>query len=102
MTENIYFTSADTYIETASTKKERIAKIDQVIDALTNAAIKAAGKGHISEYMLNDGQTIIKSTYRSLTEIHQAIRDFIQLKNLLINQLTPRVVRLVDGKNFRR
>lgn len=80
--------------------KARIAALDNIIDALEIAALTAAGRSHLTEYTLNDGQTQIKCMYRSASEIQQAIMDYEGMKNYYINKLNGRVFRLMDGKNF--
>lgn len=96
----VYFDSADLYIESYSTNVAKIAAISAIQDALLSSALKAAAKGDISEYMLNDGQTIIKTVYRSGAEIQKAWNDFERIKQIYINRVNGRMVRLVDSKNF--
>lgn len=95
------FDSAYIYLETCTTLQAKIAGIDAIITALTASALKAAGTGNLQEYSLDDGQTKIRTAYRNTTEITNAIKSFISIKNIYINQLNGRHMRLVDGKNFR-
>lgn len=99
----IVFNSADIYIESCTDLRAKIAAIDAIIAGLETAALKAATQGHISEYMLNDGQTIIKTAYRSPVDISKSIFAFEQIRERYVSKLNGgRMTRLVDGKNFRR
>jgi hypothetical protein len=94
------FDSADIYIQCTTDLRERIVRIDAIIDALETTALKAAATGNISEYSLNDGQTQIKTVYRSPKDVQASIDAFEMIKQRYINRLNGRVVRLVDSKNF--
>jgi hypothetical protein len=96
----IIYDSAAIYIEKASDLKDKIARYDAIINALELATIKAAETGNITEYSLDDGQTKIKTTYRDATQIAQSIMAFIRLKQMAVNDLNGRKMRLVDAKNF--
>lgn len=96
----VIYDSAYIYIENCKSLQEKIDAIDLIIESLFSAATKAAGKDGISEYQLNDGQTIIKTVYRSVNQIFSSISAFERLKQMYINKLNGRVIRLVDEKNF--
>jgi hypothetical protein len=96
----VIFDSADIYIECATSLQDKIARIDAVIDALLTTALKSAARGTISEYSLNDGQTQIKSVYRSPKEVQAAIVAFEGIKQLYVNRLNGNMFRLMDSKNF--
>lgn len=94
------YSSANIYIETCTTLRAKIAAIDAIQTALLTTALKAASKGAISEYSLNDGQTIISATYRNASEIQKSWQAFETIKQIYINQLTGRGIKLMDSKNF--
>lgn len=96
----VIYSSADKYIESCTTVRAKIAAIEAIQAALLSSALKAAAKGSVSQYSLNDGQTIISATYRNASEIHKSWRAFESIKQIYVNQLNGRGVRLVDGKNF--
>jgi hypothetical protein len=96
----IYFDSADIYVDSCADLRAKIAAIDNILAALDTAALKAAANAGIQEYMLNDGQTIIKKIYRSASEVEASITAFEKIRQRYINRLNGRVTRLVDGKNF--
>lgn len=94
------YDSSSVYIEKATSLQDKITRIDAVISALLTTATKAAANDHLTEYMLDDGQTKIQTTYRGTDEIFKSIQAFEKLKNIYVNQLNGRVFRLTDSKNF--
>lgn len=97
----VYYDSADIYINGAINLCDKIARIDAIITALEAAALKGAATGNFSEYSLDDGQTKIRTAYRSVEDIARSITAFETIRQRYINQLNGRHVRLVDSKNFR-
>lgn len=95
-----YFDSEWKYLDNCVTIQAQIAAIDLIIAQLIITAAKAASKENITEYWLDDGQTKIKTIYRSEKQIADGIRQWRKLKFELQNGLTGRMVRLVDSKNF--
>lgn len=98
----LYFDSCDLYIESKTTIADRIAAVEAVIQAMESALLKAAAGQDISEYQLNDSQTIIKVTNRDVGSITKSMNALIALKNYWINRYNGRVVRAMDSKNFPR
>jgi len=98
--ENIYFDSEGLYIQSQSSITAKITAIDNIIDALLLTAAKGATTDNISEYSLNDGQTIIRTLYRGTDGIYKSIQSFQRLRTYYVNQSTGRVVRLMDSKSF--
>lgn len=100
----VVYNDAHLYITSCTKLEERIEKIDQIIDALLDMAIKAASTGNFSAYSLNDGQTQIRTEYRNTTDVNNAIKAFQDLRDTLEvnvnNKKTGRMIRLVDGSNF--
>jgi hypothetical protein len=98
----VVYDSAAIYIDSCASNEAKIAAIDNIINTLMTTAATAAADQNITEYTLNDGQTQIKASYRSVDSIFNSINSFEKLKQMYINRLNGRVVRLVDGKNFTR
>jgi hypothetical protein len=91
------------YVTSRTDLRGQIANIKAVMTALRQQRLEAAANGNISnmqEYSLDDGQTKIKTVYRSLNEINNALKVLEQELQQCYNQLNGRMVRLVDGKNF--
>lgn len=91
-----FFTCPTFYIESATTLKAKIEKIDTLITALEDAAIRAAAGEEIKEYLLDDGQTRIRSIARSAEEISRSIIGWESVKQIYVNRLNSRVSRAVD------
>jgi len=85
---------------TCTTRKERIAKIDIIIDALLDASVIGAGSSCVVEESLDDGQTKIKSIYRSMSEVETAIHRFTRLQTKYANMCKGRSTRLRDRDSF--
>ena len=94
------YESEKMYIKSKKTATERIAAIDQIISVMQDAILDVSGDPHISEYQLNDGQTQIKAVYRDMASIVSGIYALERLKQMYVNQLSGRVIRLVNSRNF--
>lgn len=91
------------YLECKQTMKERIDAIDQMITAtimLTANTISGAS-GNISSYELDDGQVRIKTTYRSVEDITNAVTALRRIKFMFLNQLRWRASVLQDKRTFK-
>ena len=89
------------YLEGADTILERIRRIDQVLLALENAAITSAMGQHIDEYWLDDGQSKIKTIYRSSHDIEKSITAFDKIKQRYLNRLNGRTINLRDSRSIK-
>jgi hypothetical protein len=98
----VVYDAASEYIRTGTNNKEKIEKIETVIEALELLMLESADKDNIDEYWLDDGQTKIKTVYRGVQSIMAAIMALEKLKMYYINRTVGRQVRLVDEKNFRQ
>jgi len=91
------------YITTAATTKEWIARVKATITALQAQRLAMSlngSKAGVSEYSLDDGQTKIRTVYRSVDELTSAIAALRKELKELQSDLTPRMVKLMDEKNF--
>jgi len=96
------FESLFAYIENETTLRARITAIDAAILVLETSVLKAVGNGDISEYSINDGQTVIRTVYRNAKEVIESIQSLEAVRQMYINRLYGRSVRLVDSKSFKR
>lgn len=97
---SVTYDSAAIYIDQATDLQDKINRMDQVISALMTTALNAASTANFSEYQLNDGQTVIKTVYRTVEDIQRSIMAFERLRQMYVNRLNGRAFRLVDSKNF--
>lgn len=88
------------YFESCTTLQARIAAIDAIIEAMLLTAATAAGNENISEYWLNDGQTQIKTVYRSSAMLLNAVTGWQRMRNYYANIKSGRVSRFMDAKNM--
>jgi hypothetical protein len=100
MADGVYYDSAAIYIQSRSTLRDKIIAIDKIIEALELQALTAAGNIDVSEYSLDDGQTRIKTMYRSGKDIADSILVFMRIREMYVNRLNGRKFRLLDSRNF--
>lgn len=86
---------------TRATVLANIARIDALINSLLTTAMSSVTLGNIVEYELDTGQTKTRTIYAKTTDITNAIMKYEKIRQFYENMLSPRVVRLVDSKNFR-
>jgi hypothetical protein len=102
----VTFESTYDYITKPSDLLVRINRIQAIIDTFENAIVANATSAHLQEYSLDDGQSKIKTGYRSMKELTDGLMGL----DLLLQRLVVRynklnngsVIRLVDSKNLRR
>lgn len=102
MAKLIFIKVCDVNLQSASTIQGKIEKIDAIIDSLLTVAMSTVGEGNIAEYELDTGQTRNRVKYNSQSSVMAAIQNYENLRQRYVNQLTPRMVRLMDQKNFKR
>jgi len=88
------------YIESATTKLERLARIEQIIAALELRVVDTISTSNIEEYDINDGQTKIKTKYVTAESMAKAIEAYDKLANKLRNQLNGRQMVLRDWRGL--
>jgi len=94
-----YITETD-FIISCTDRAAKIAAIDAIIDALFAQMLVIAQRGSpIQEYMLNDGQTTIKTIYRTGKQIEDSIAVMQKQRNHYLNQ-GRRSVRMQPVSNF--
>lgn len=97
----VIYDGAAKFIETATCLQDRVDKVQAIIDALYNTALVSAGNDDIEEYMLDDGQSKIRTIYKGTEAVLKSIHSFEKIKQMYINQINGRVVRMVDSKSLR-
>ncbi len=91
------------FINSATEIQARITNIRLVQSALRAQRLAAAldpSMANIQEYQLDDGQTKIKTIYRSLSEINTAMHVLERELQDCYNQANGRITRSVDSKNL--
>ena len=98
----VEFDSADIYIESAKTLKDKVKKIDAVIAGLLTAATTSAANAHITSYAIDNGQTKINAQYAGTQAVFASIKAFEELREYYKQKINGRVFRMMDSKNFKR
>lgn len=96
----MFYDSTQIYIQCARTKRQKIARIDALITAMEDAALKVATGAEVKEYSLDDGQTKVMNVFSSMNEMVAGIKSLMELRNLYSSGLNGRIFTLVDSKNL--
>jgi hypothetical protein len=95
MNDGIYTVSS--YIECGKTIREKIQRIDGLINVFELKLLDVSESVVYDEYAMNDGQMNVKTKYRSSNDVLKAIDGLEKLKNRYINKLNGRVTILRSG-----
>lgn len=94
-------TTITDYITCSVNTQQRLERIAEIIELLETKAIASVENMDVQEYTLNDGQVTLKTSYRSVKEIGDAIDGFERIYNRLFNRCTgTNIVSLRDAKAF--
>ena len=98
------YTSILQYLETGTSIKDKIDRLDVIILSMMDAVGRSVLSGEFSEYRYDDGHSKIDVIYRDIKALTKTIEDLRHLQMLFRNDfernVNGRVVRLVDGKNM--
>lgn len=94
------YTSAGIYIRSKTTLLAKIAACEAIMDTLLTTVVTAAENNDVDEYWLDDGQTKIKTKYRSSKEVMESYEAVERVRQIYVNRYNGRSVRLIPGKNF--
>ena len=97
----VYYPSFRAYFEDADDLQDKVTRLGLIIDAQLTLAATSGLEDDVSEYRLNDGQTTISVTRRSVDEILNSVRKLQLVRNAYINQLNGRGMRLVNHEDTR-
>ena len=95
MNDGIYTVSS--YIECGQTYREKIQRIDNLINVFELKLLDVSESISYDEYALNDGQMNVRTKYRSSNDVLQAIDNLEKLKQRYVNKLNGRTVVLRSG-----
>lgn len=99
----IIFDTVGQYINSATELQDRINNIKQVMAQLRAHRLEMATNPNtvmFQSYETDTGQTKIKTTYRDINSINNALQVLEKELQMCYNQANGRVVRLMDVKNF--
>lgn len=89
------------YVDSATSLVDRINRIDAIIDALILQQATAAPNSNIASYQLNDGQTVINTSYSSVEMISRAIEGYEKLRARYLMRLNGNGTILRDWRGLR-
>lgn len=97
----LYF-ELDANYQSCTTIQQILDKIDAIILALLDTALKSVQKGDKVEYMIDTGQTKQKVVYSSVSSVTKAIQEYRVIRAGYAAMITGREFRNVDHRNLRR
>ena len=99
----IIFDNPVEYLDAAGADiKARITRLTTIIVNLENMIANIGSTGSFQSYQFNDGQSQINTTYRTLTEVTNAINAFETIRTRLINKCEGRTTILRDSDTLVR
>lgn len=89
----IYSSSAE-YIDCVEDLAAKIARIDEIINALESAELRLAEAGEITSYDVDSGQGKIKTVYTTVGQIENSIKALERRRNRLVIKCRGRFTAL--------
>ncbi len=96
----VTYNSTGLYIKSSTALCDKIAKIDAIIEVLEDTALKSAANDDVTELMLDDGQTKIKTIYKGTDAVLSSIKGFEQIRTMYENRLNGHIVKMVDSRSL--
>lgn len=99
-----YYSSIKEYLQSKTTLDAKIAVCQQIISNMEGLILEFSlnGNAGTGDYELDNGQTKVKGTYRSVEDLSRSITAVETIMQRYINQKNGRMTRLSDQANFRR
>lgn len=94
---NSNYTTISEYIESRTTLASKIQAYDRIIAGLEATMLTAIESGHIKQYEFDDGMMKVRTEYRSVNDIANAMNGFEKLRQIYINRYNGRVTVLRGG-----
>ena len=101
MLDKNYYTISQ-YIESGCDLRAKIANIDALIAAMELKAVDVIGTADIEAYQMNDGQMVVRTKYRTTSDVIAGIDSLEKLKQRYVNRLNGRSVVLRSGNIYYR
>ncbi len=96
-----YLTISD-FICDKTVAKTKLQKIHELRDALLDAYGKALGNSDVQDITFNDGQTVIKTMFRSPDQILKSMYDLDKLEVQITNRCFGRMQTMRQYNTFRK
>ena len=85
------------YFEEKSKFIGKIATYDLLIEGLEKAIMESTVSGHLVQYELDDGQMKVRTNYRKISDLIDAMTGLQRLRQGYLNQYNGRVTVLRGG-----
>ena len=96
---NSNYTTIIEYIESRTSLAAKIQAYDTIIAGLEATMLLAIESGHIKQYEFDDGMMKVRTEYRSVNDIANAMTGYERLRQMYINRYNGRV-RVLRGGNL--
>ena len=94
---NLEFMSILAYFECKSKLIGKIATYDLLIESMEKTLMAGVESGHLLQWELDDGQMKVRSQYRNVNDMTEAMNNLIKLRQYYVNKANGRTTRLVGG-----
>ncbi len=96
----MYYDSLQIYIESQTSLLAKIAAIDASITALQGSLLNGCVNADLQEYNFNDGQTIVRTIYRDVDKVINALKGLEYMRTIYQNKINGYCARATDAKNL--
>lgn len=94
---NYEYMTISQYIESKSKLIGKVETYDLLIKSMEAALLEATVSGHLSEYEIDDSMMKVRTRYRSLTDLNNALNGLIKMRQYYVNKYNGRVTVLRGG-----
>lgn len=94
---NLEYMTIPQYIECKSKIIGKIATYDILIESMEASLLEAIASGHISEYEMDDSMMRVRTRYRSINDMQNALNGLIRMRQYYINKFNGRRTVLRGG-----
>jgi len=94
---NNEFMTIPHYFECKSKLIGKIATYDLLIEGLEQAILESTVSGHLVQYELDDGQMKVRSNFRKISDLVDAMTGLQKLRQGYINRYNGRITVLKGG-----
>jgi len=94
---NTEYTSISQFVECKSKIIGKIAAYDLIIEAMESAILDATASGMYNQVEVDDGQMKVRTNYRNITDMNNALLGMEQARQRYIQKYNGRVTVLRGG-----
>ena len=94
---NAEYMTIPQYVECKSALIGKVATYDILIESMESALLEATVSGHIAEYEMDDNMMKVRTRYRSINDMQNALNGLIKMRQYYINKYNGRITVLRGG-----